>query len=274
VSLKIRLIPCLLLKGGLIVRSELFKYHQIIGDPITQLDRYNKWSVDELIYLDIGAEESYDVRRNDAKIYTAGKRTLLEIIDEISRHCYAPLTFGGKIRAIDDMHKRFEHGADKISINTIAIDKPSIISEAAKTFGSQAIVVSIDVKKHQDGRYEVYKGGHTPTGLEPVKWAREVNELGAGEILLNSIDRDGMASGYDIELIKQVTDITSIPVIALGGAGGWGDMAEVISKGKVAAVAAANIFHFTEMSYKQAKKFLHETGINVRMPLKLPKTNK
>lgn len=267
-GLKTRLIPCLLLKGGLIVRSELFKYHQIIGDPITQLDRYGKWSVDELIYLDIGTDESYDVRRDDAKIDTAGKRTLLEIIDEISKHSFAPLTFGGKIRTIGDMHERFEHGADKVSINTVAIDNPSIIPSAAKIFGSQAIVVSIDVKKHEDGSYEVYKGGHIPTGWGPVTWARRVEQLGAGEIILNSVDRDGTASGYDIELIKQVTEKTNIPIIALGGAGRWSDMVDVIVEGGASAVAAANIFHFTEMSYKQAKKFMHTAGVHMRIPLK------
>ena len=265
-ALKVRVIPVLLLKAGLIVRSEEFKYHQVIGDPTTQLTRYSTWSVDELVYLDISREGVYDVRRSDARIDTAGKSDPIAILSEIARHCFAPLTFGGNIRSLDDMRLRFAHGADKVAINTLAIERPEAIGEAASIFGRQAIVVSIDVRRHADGRCEVFTGGRTPAGRDPVSWARDVEARGAGEILLNSIDRDGTARGFDLDLVRAVVDATTIPVIALGGAGRWIHMQEAVTRGGAAAVAAANIFHFTEMSYKQAKRALRDAGVNVRMP--------
>jgi cyclase len=264
-ALKTRIIPCLLLKNGLIVRSESFKYHQIIGDPTSQLSRYNQWSVDELIFLDISVDDEYDVRRSDARIETAGKRTILEIVAEISRHCFVPLTVGGRIRSIDDMRQRFANGADKITINTLAIDAPMMITEAAKAFGSQAVVISIDVKRAEEG-YRVMRGGRELTDLDPMAWAQEVERRGAGEILLNSTDRDGTAQGYDLDLIHSVVQATQIPVVAIGGCGHWRHMVELAQKAAPAALAAANIFHFTEMSYKQAKKYLGDRGVPIRIP--------
>jgi cyclase len=264
--LKIRLIPCLLLKNGLIVRSELFRYHQVIGDPTTQLTRYNDWNVDELVYLDISREQYYDVRRGDAKIATARGSTLLDIIDEISKACFMPLTFGGGIRSVEDMRQRFARGADKITINRAALDTPEIITEGARAFGSQAIVVSMDARRRDDGSHEVLRGGLDPTGLAPADWAREAEARGAGEILLNSVDRDGTAKGFDLELVRSVTAATRIPVVAIGGAGHWKHFVEVVSEGGASAVAAANIFHFTEMSYKHAKAYMHKNGVDVRMP--------
>ncbi len=269
-AVKTRVIPCLLLKNGLIVRSESFKYHQIIGDPTTQLSRYNEWSVDELIYLDISREQDYDVRRSDAKISTAGSRTLLDIVTQVARICFAPLTFGGGIRSVDDMRARLSHGADKVAINTLALERPTAITEGARLFGSQAIVASIDVRRHEDGRYEVYKAGREPTGLAPVPWAREVERLGAGEILLNSVDRDGTAQGYDVALVRAVANAVKIPVVAIGGCGRWQHMVDVVREGHASAVAAANIFNFTEMSYKQAKAHLLGAGLNVRVPYAAP----
>jgi len=265
---KKRIIPVLLLKNGLIVRSELFTYHQIIGDPTTQLRRYNQWQVDELIYIDISREGDYDVRRSDAHIATSGKGHILDIIQEISRNCFMPLTFGGRIRSLDDIRLRLEHGADKVSINTVAHDEPSFIRSASAIFGSQCIVVSIDVKRDEHGRCEVYQGGHHATGKDPVAWAREVEELGAGEILLNSIDRDGTAKGYDIRLVQAVSDAVQIPVIAMGGVGHWMHMKKCLQETQASAVAAANKFHFTEMSYRQAKDYLLKADIQVRRPLK------
>jgi len=265
-ALKTRLIPCLLLKNGLIVRSELFKYHQIIGDPITQLSRYNQWSVDELIYLDISRSDEYDVRRSDARIDTAGKKTFLEIVSEISRSCFMPLTVGGRIRSIADMRQRFVHGADKITINTLAIEQPQMITEAAEQFGNQAIVVSIDAKRDDGGRYKVVRGGAAVTRLDVVDWAREAEARGAGELLLNSIDRDGTSQGYDTELVRSVVEATSIPVVALGGCGHWRDMVKLMRDAMPAAIAAANIFHFTELSYKAAKQYLAKNAIQVRIP--------
>jgi len=262
---KTRLIPCLLLKNGLIVRSEKFTYHQIIGDPTTQLERYNAWRVDELIYLDISRDESYDVRRSDAKIATQGSRTLLEIIEVVAKVCFMPLTFGGRIRSLEEIRERLAHGADKVTINTIAVQRPDFITESARVFGSQCIVVSIDVKRHDDGRAEVFThGGKQPTGLDPIAWAREAERRGAGEIFLNAIDRDGAGRGYDLELIRRVSEATKIPVIACGGVGKFQDFVAGATEGKADAVSAANIFHFTEMSYKSAKKTMAKAGLNVR----------
>lgn len=266
IALKTRLIPCLLLKNGLIVRSELFRYHQVIGDPITQLRRYSQWAADELVYLDISREAVYDVRRSDAKIDTSGKLGILDIVREVSRACFMPLTFGGGIRSIADMRERFANGADKISINSLALDAPSMISEAAVAFGSQAVVVSVDAKRRDDGSFEVYRGGHEPTGLDPVAWVQEVQRRGAGEILLNSIDRDGTAKGFDLALVRSVTEATNLPVIAIGGAGRWKDFVDVVSVGGASAAAAANIFHFTELSYRHAKVFMATQGVDVRLP--------
>ncbi len=263
--LKIRLIPILLLKNGLIVRSESFKFHQIIGDPITQLSRYNRWSVDELIYIDISSDDHYDVRREDAKIETSEKRSLLDIIEVVSKSCFVPLTFGGRIRTLNDIRSRVARGADKVTLNYQAIMDPGFITQAAKVFGNQCIVVSIDVLKNVHGQYEVFTSGRQKaTGLDPVQWAKEVARLGAGEILLNSIDRDGTAAGFDSDLIRSVVTATSIPVIACGGAGKFKDFVTIVQEAKPSAVAAANLFHFTELSYRHAKKEMLKGGLNVR----------
>jgi imidazole glycerol-phosphate synthase subunit HisF len=265
VMVKIRLIPCLLLKNGLIVRSEKFTYHQIIGDPTTQVERYNTWRVDELIYLDISRDDDYDVRRSDAKIATAASRTVSEIIAVVSKVCFMPLTFGGRVRSLEDIRERLSSGADKVTINTLAIEQPGFITDSARRFGSQCIVVSIDAKRHEDGRHEVFtNGGQLATGLDPVAWAREAERLGAGEIFLNSIDRDGTGRGYDLELVRRVSDAVGIPVIVCGGVGKFQDFTAGAVEGRAAAVAAANIFHFTEMSYKNAKKAMVKAGVNVR----------
>lgn len=255
----------MLIKNGLIVRSELFKYHQIIGDPITQLSRFNQWAVDELIYLDISKDDSYDVRRSDAKIATEGRKNILDILEVVSKNCFMPLTFGGRIRTLDDIQDRISRGADKVTINTIALENPSFIAESSHKFGSQCIVVSIDIRKHENGTCEVFsKWGQESTGRDVIEWAKEVEKLGAGEIFLNSIDRDGTAKGYDIELIKSVVNAVKIPVIACGGVGRFQHFVDGIVEGKSSAVSAANIFHFTELSYKNAKKHMKLEGINVR----------
>src|SRR3989338_6606280 len=223
-GLKVRLIPCLLLKNGLIVRSEKFTYHQFIGDPVTQLSRYNQWLADEVIYLDISRDDVYEVRREDTRIATQNKRTLPEIIREVSKVSFMPLTFGGGIRQLEDIQVRLSHGADKVAINTKAVENPEFITQSAKTFGSQCIVIAIDVKKKESGEYEAYTHwGTRTTGRYPVAWAKEAESRGAGEIFLNSIDRDGTADGYDIDLIRQVSDATQIPVIACGGVGSFQD---------------------------------------------------
>src|SRR3989344_6926555 len=262
--LKKRLIPCLFLMNGLIVRSEKFEFHQVLGNPIHQVERYNEWAIDELIYIDISREDYYDLRRDDLKVKDTDN--LLGIISEISKKCFVPLTFGGKIRTINDIRERIKYGADKIIINTIAIENPKFITESAKIFGSQCIIVSIDVKKNSNEEYEVYKKfGEVATGMNPVEWAKKVEELGAGEIFLNSIDRDGTAEGYDLNLIKIISESVNIPIIACGGVGKFEDFVDGIKIGKASAVAAGNIFNFTEISAINAKKLMKENGIEVRI---------
>jgi cyclase len=263
--LKPRLIPCLLLQNGMLVRSETFSLHQVIGNPLHEVKRFNEWSVDELIYLDISRGGTYDESREDHKV--KGLVSPLEVLDAIAADCFVPLTFGGRITSIDDMLQRFQRGADKIAINTAALETPTLISDAAGRFGSQAVVVSIDVKRHPDGRPEVFtRGGQLPTGLDPPTWAVEAEARGAGEILLNSIDRDGTGEGYDIELIASVTEAVAIPVIACGGVGRYEDFAPAILDGGASAVAAANIFHFKELSDRNAKRAMRRSGVDVRLP--------
>ena len=259
--LKRRLIPVLYLKNGLIVRSEGFNYHQNLGDPVSEVSRYNDWNVDELIYIDISREKNYDLRRDDLKVTV--KKRLLDIMKDISKVCFAPLAFGGGIRTIDDIRERIQGGADKVVINTIAIENPSFIRESSERFGSQCIVVSIDYK-YINGKPRVYKGGVVETDLDPVEWAVEAERRGAGEIFLNSIDRDGAAEGYDIELIKLLSGAVTIPVIACGGAGRFDDFVALAKKTNVSAIAAGNIFHFTELAYPRAKEVLAADSINIR----------
>ena len=238
-----RLIVCLLLKNGLIVRSELFKIHQIIGNPIDTVHRLSGWNVDELVILDISETNYHDMRRDDLHVSYSGSGTL-DLLEKISEVCFMPLSFGGRIASLEDIQERLSSGADKCIINTKAIENPQLISDASKAFGSQCIVVSIDVKVNASGMYEVYScGGEKPTGLDPVLHAKEMERLGAGEIFLNSIDRDGIGNGYDIELINRVTSAVAIPVIACGGVGSYEHFVEGVVEGKANAVAAANIFH-------------------------------
>ena len=262
--LKKRLITCLFLMNGMLVRSEKFSYHNVLCNPIHQLERYNDWQVDELIYIDISREDTYDLGRYDTKIKI--KDNILDIISEVSKKCFIPLTFGGRIRTIQDIRERLKQGADKITINTIAIENPNFIIEAARIFGSQCIVVSIDIKLNDKGEYEVYKEfGQVSTGMDPVEWAKKVELLGAGEIFLNSVDRDGTGEGYDLDLIRTVSESVNIPVIACGGVGKFEDFVQGIKVGKASAVAAGNIFNFTEISAINAKKLMKENGIEVRI---------
>ncbi|MEH2199673.1 imidazole glycerol phosphate synthase subunit HisF [Nostoc sp.] len=261
--LKKRLIPILLLKNGLLVRSELFKIHQIIGNPIHEVKRFNEWNIDELIYLDISQNQTYDLRRDDHKVKDLTEP--LTILDEVSKTCFMPLTWGGKIRTIDQMQQIISRGADKITINTAAVENPDLITQAANFLGSQAIVVSIDVFRHPNGETEVFiDGGSKPTGMKPEDWAKEAEERGAGEILLNSINRDGTGQGYDLELINVVTSNTKIPVIACGGVGRYEHYVEGIKAG-ASAVAAANIWHFKELSDRGGKRALAKAGVEVRL---------
>lgn len=235
----------------------------MIGTPIYEVRRFNEWSVDELVYLDITRDDVYDLRREDHRV--RGLTDPLTILDEVSKTCFMPLTWGGRIRAIDDVRERISRGADKIAINSAAVRTPDLITEAARIFGSQAVVVSIDVMRHPDGRAEVFiDGGRTPTGKAPADHAREVEALGAGEILLQSIDRDGTGRGYDIELIRSVTAHTTVPVIALGGVGRYEHYVDGIRAG-ASAVAAANIYHFKELADRGGKRAMAKAGVDVRL---------
>lgn len=262
-TLKHRLIPVLLLQNGLLVRSEEFSWHQVIGNPLNEVQRFNEWNVDELIYLDITTDDVYDARRNDHKV-SAGSQPM-EILSAVSEHCFMPLTWGGKIRSVDDMWRCIENGADKVAINTAAVDDPSLITRGANRFGSQAIVVSIDVKGSLSSGWSVVtSGGKRPTKLAPAAWAKEAEDRGAGEILLQHIERDGMAEGYDLNLIKEVSSALSIPVIACSGVGRYEHYVEGINAG-ASAVAAANIWHFKELSDRGGKRALAHAGIDVRL---------
>jgi cyclase len=260
--LKVRLIPVLLLMNGRLVRSANFDTHQIIGDPLHEVRRFNEWNVDELIYLDISRASGHFAGRPDHKV--AGFADVLSTLEAVSESCFMPLTWGGRIRTVEDMRQRFSRGADKITINTAAVREPELIAAGARTFGRQAIVVSIDVRT-VNGRDEVViENGSMPTGLAPIDWARAVADAGAGEILLQRVERDGAANGYDVELIRAVSGAVSIPVIACSGVGRFEDYAKGVAAG-ASAVAAANIWHFKEMADRQGKKALAKAGINVRL---------
>ncbi len=262
--LKNRLIPVLFLKDGYLVRSESFSAYQILGNPVAQVQRYNDWDVDELIYIDISA--SYN-SRNSLTVSPHGDASpiaFLDIISAVSKNCLMPLTFGGGITSLSEASARFQLGADKITINSQSLRSPKFISELAYEFGSQAIVVSIDCIKI-DNIYHIFD--HLTAAAYPIdlyEWLSQIQDLGAGEILLNSVDRDGKATGYDLTLLKSVVDVTSVPVIACGGVGHYSDFSDAITQSGVMAVAAGNIFNFKELAYPMAKRFLKKSGLNFR----------
>ena len=250
--LKHRLIPNIILNNGDIVQSVNFEHPNIIGNAVTAVDFFNSWAVDEIIILDVSRDNLQ-------------REKFHKIIHGLSKRCFIPLTVGGWITNTNEIQKILSEGADKISINTEAFRNPDFIKEATSIFGSQCIVVAIDVKKDNQGKYEVFVDrGRENTGLDPVDWAKKMQKLGAGEILLTSIDREGTKAGYDLELISRVSNAVTIPVIAFGGVGKWQDFVDGINIGKADAVSAANIFHFTEHSTFNAKDFMIRSGLNVR----------
>lgn len=260
--LKTRLIPVLFIMNGLIVRSEDYSYHQNIGNIINEAFRYNEWDVDELVYFDISRQKQYDMRRDDHKIKS--QDSIEEIIREISKVCFMPLTFGGGIKNIMDVDLRIQNGADKITLNTSAINNPHLIKQVSEKYGSQCVVISIDYRIVDNVPYVFTEFGTKNTGKSIYDWIQESIELGAGEIFINSIERDGKAIGYDIETIGEVVELARVPVIACGGAGDLYDFIDLAKKTNVSAIAAGNIFHFTERSYPRAKQLLKREGINVR----------
>ncbi len=262
--IKNRLVPVLLLRNGVMVQSRGFKRDQRLGDPTTIVERLSSWAADEIIYLDITRGQTYDLGRDDLNTFNRG--SLLEILKDVATKCFMPLTFGGGIRSLDDILIRIHSGADKITINTQAIDNPGFVEESAREFGSQCIVVSIDAKRHEDGTWSVMKaGGSEDTGLDPAQWARQMESRGAGEIFLNSVDRDGTGIGLDLALVQSVSKAVRIPVIACGGVGAWTHLKAGLTAG-ASAVAAANIFNHSENSVFKAKEHLFSAGCCVRPP--------
>lgn len=259
---KNRLIPCLFLRKGMLVQSRGFKRYQLLGNPLVAVDRYNQWGVDELVYIDITPGIYNEQARDDVAIKQHGD--ILEIIRAVSKRCFMPLTFGGGVRTLDDIGSRLSNGADKVTVNTKAVEDPDFITAAAREFGAQCIILSLDCTRAADGTYKVVKGGRATTDLDAIVWAKRAEELGAGEIFLNSVDRDGTGKGYDLELVKAVSTAVKIPVIACGGVGEWRHLVEGITQGEASAVAAANVFSYKEQSIIEAKRYMVEAGLNVR----------
>jgi len=263
--LKTRLIPVVLLRNGLVVQSKGFHRYQLLGNPTTVVKRLSAWACDELIYLDITRNADYGLQRND--LNHPNRSEILDIVSDVARCCFMPLTFGGRIRGLEDAAARIQRGADKIAINTQAVRQPEFVTSCAHEFGSQCVVASIDVRKRSAQGWEVYiDGGREATGLDAVEWAVRLERRGAGEIMIHSIDRDGSAEGYDLELIGAVTAAVDVPVICLGGVGKWAHFVEAAQLTDVSAVAAANIFHYSENSVHNAKTYMHQAGCNVRPP--------
>jgi cyclase len=251
-----RIIPCLDVKGGRVVKGKSFIRLQDAGDPVGLADFYYKEGADELVFLDITATPE-------------GRDTMVDIVERISERVFMPLTVGGGLRDIGDIRRMLKAGADKVSINTAAVRNPAIISEGAEKFGSQCIVVAIDAKRvaNEDVlRWEVYvSSGQQATVIDALDWAKQAVELGAGEILLTSMYADGHKAGYDIELTRAISEAVTVPVIASGGAGTLRDLYQVLIEGKADAVLAASIFHYGTHSIVKTKQFLADRGIPVRI---------
>lgn len=247
-----RIIPCLDVKNGRVVKGINFVNLKDAGDPVEVAAAYDQAGADELVFLDITAS-------SDARA------TAVDMVRKVAEKVFIPFTVGGGIRTVDDFKKLLREGADKISVNSAAIDRPQLITEAAEKFGSQCVVVAIDARRRDDGGWNIYKhGGRLDTGIDAVWWAKKVEALGAGEILLTSMDCDGTKAGYDLELTQTVADAVNIPVIASGGAGTLEHFYEAFTKGKADAVLAASLFHYKELEIGQVKDYLAEKGISVR----------
>jgi cyclase len=251
-----RIIPCLDVKGGRVVKGTSFVELKDAGDPVELASFYYQEGADELVFLDITATPE-------------GRDTMVDVVERISEQVFIPLTVGGGLRSLDDMRRMLMAGADKVSVNTAAVLKPSLIGEGAAKFGSQCIVVAIDAKRLEKAnrpQWEVYiYSGQKPAEMDALDWARQAAELGAGEILLTSMDADGHRAGYDIELTRAVSEAVNVPVIASGGAGNLGDLYQALASGGADAVLAASIFHYRNYSIKETKKYLAERGIPIRI---------
>ncbi|WP_416195993.1 imidazole glycerol phosphate synthase subunit HisF [Selenomonas sp.] len=247
-----RIIPCLDVKDGRVVKGTNFVGLRDAGDPVELAARYDKERADELAFLDITA--SSDKRD-----------TIVDVARGCASQVFIPFTIGGGIRTVEDMRKMLKAGADKTSLNTAAVKKPSVIREGAEKFGRQCVVLAVDARRSGDRRWEVYvNGGRTPTGIDCLEWVKRATELGAGEILLTSMDADGTKSGYDIELTRAVSEAVDVPVIASGGAGKLEHFYDVLTEGKADAVLAASVFHYGTFTVREVKEYLKSRGVEVR----------
>ena len=249
-----RIIPCLDVKNGRVVKGMSFVNLVDAGDPVECAKQYDKEGADELVFLDITAS-------SDSRNIT------IDMVEKVANSIFIPFTVGGGIRSVDDFNLLLRAGADKVSVNSAAVHRPELISEAAYKFGSQCVVVAIDAKKRQDGSgWNIYKnGGRVDMGMDAVEWARTAEKMGAGEILLTSMDGDGTKEGYDLALTRAVAESVSIPVIASGGAGQLSHFYDALTEGKAEAVLAASLFHYKELEIRQVKEYLRERGISVRL---------
>lgn len=249
-----RIIPCLDVHAGRVVKGVNFVNLKDAGDPVEIAAAYDAAGADELVFLDITASSD-------------GRDTVVDMVRRVAEKVFIPFTVGGGIRTVDDFRMLLREGADKISINSSAIDRPQLISEAADKFGSQCVVVAIDAKRRADGSgFNIYKhGGRVDMGIDAVEWAMQAEKLGAGEILLTSMDQDGTKVGYDLELTKSIADNVKIPIIASGGAGELKHFKDALTIGKADAALAASLFHFKELEIKQVKEYLKKEGVSVRL---------
>lgn len=251
-----RIIPCLDVIGGRVVKGTSFTELRDAGDPVEQAAFYYQQGADELVFLDIGATPE-------------GRDTMADVVEGVSEQVFIPLTVGGGLRGIDDMRRMLEAGADKTSINTAAVINHKIITEGAKRFGSQCIVIAIDARRVDDSSEPKWvvctHGGRKPTEIDAIEWAKQVVDCGAGEILLTSWDEDGQQTGYDLELTRTISEAVTVPVIASGGAGNLEHLYEALVTGKADAVLAASIFHYRTYSIREAKEYLAERGIPIRL---------
>lgn len=247
-----RVIPCLDVTNGRVVKGTKFLNLRDAGDPVECAKAYDRQGADELVFLDITASSD-------------GRDTMISVVERTAEECFMPLTVGGGIRTVDDFRTMLRAGADKVSVNTSALQRPELLTEAAMAFGSQCVVLAVDAKRDGPGKWRVYThGGRKPTERDAIEWVVEAEKRGAGEILLTSMDADGTHGGYDIELTRTVSEAVSIPVIASGGAGELSHLAEVLEHGKADAVLAASIFHFGKFTIADAKSHLSSRGLPVR----------
>lgn len=249
-----RIIPCLDVNNGRVVKGVNFVNLQDAGDPVEIAAAYDKAGADELIFLDITASSD-------------GRKTVADMVRRVAERVFIPFTVGGGIRTVEDFRALLREGADKISVNSAAIDRPELICEAADKFGSQCVVVAIDAKRRADGSgWNIYKhGGRIDTGIDALSWVEKVYQLGAGEILLTSMDCDGTKAGYDIELTKRVSGLVPIPVIASGGAGSPEHFYDALTEGGAEAALAASLFHYKELTIREVKEYLRGRGVSVRL---------